>query len=87
MPLINCPECKKQVSDKAPTCPHCGYPIAGVYPTPAPSNVISQDQGSFEKGFKEAAGKFCLSLFVFLIIGGIVLFLYLSGLWQQIIPR
>ena len=27
MALINCPECGKQISDKAPACIHCGYPI------------------------------------------------------------
>lgn len=27
MALINCPECGQSVSDKAPTCPHCGAPI------------------------------------------------------------
>ena len=26
--LINCPECDHQVSDRAPTCPSCGFPIA-----------------------------------------------------------
>lgn len=30
MALISCPECGGQVSDRAPTCPHCGAPIAGV---------------------------------------------------------
>jgi len=25
MALIDCPECGKQVSDSAPSCPHCGY--------------------------------------------------------------
>lgn len=25
MALINCPECKKQVSEHANSCPHCGY--------------------------------------------------------------
>ncbi|WP_366525888.1 zinc-ribbon domain-containing protein, partial [uncultured Parasutterella sp.] len=25
--LIKCPECELQVSDKAATCPHCGYPM------------------------------------------------------------
>lgn len=25
--LINCPECELQASDKAITCPHCGYPL------------------------------------------------------------
>lgn len=28
MALIDCPECGGQVSDRAPTCPHCGVPIA-----------------------------------------------------------
>lgn len=27
MALIECPECKKQVSDHAVSCPKCGYPI------------------------------------------------------------
>ena len=27
MALIECPECKKEISDKAKECPHCGYPI------------------------------------------------------------
>ena len=28
MALIYCPECKKQISDKAEACPHCGLPRA-----------------------------------------------------------
>ena len=28
MALIACPECDKEVSDKAPTCPNCGVPLA-----------------------------------------------------------
>lgn len=28
MALINCPECGKEISDKATACPECGYPIA-----------------------------------------------------------
>ncbi len=27
MALINCPDCNKEISDKAPTCPGCGAPI------------------------------------------------------------
>jgi len=26
MPLILCPECKKEISDRAESCPHCGLP-------------------------------------------------------------
>jgi hypothetical protein len=28
MALTNCPECGKQVSSQAVTCPNCGYPLA-----------------------------------------------------------
>ncbi len=28
MALINCPECNKQVSDKATSCPNCGMPLS-----------------------------------------------------------
>ena len=27
MSLINCPECGKEISDRANSCPNCGYPI------------------------------------------------------------
>lgn len=27
MALINCPECGKEISDKAVSCPHCGNPM------------------------------------------------------------
>lgn len=30
MSLINCPECNKEVSDKATACPHCGNPMNSV---------------------------------------------------------
>lgn len=28
MALINCPECNKEISDRAEACPQCGFPIA-----------------------------------------------------------
>lgn len=34
--LINCPECGKQVSDKASNCPECGCPINVVQKTEQP---------------------------------------------------
>ena len=27
MPIINCPECGKQVSDRAVQCPNCGFGV------------------------------------------------------------
>ena len=36
MALINCPECGKQVSTAAQSCPSCGYPIAAQARPPSP---------------------------------------------------
>lgn len=30
MALINCPECNKEISDKATVCPHCGYGLNSI---------------------------------------------------------
>lgn len=30
MALIECPECKKEISDQSEICIHCGYPIAAM---------------------------------------------------------
>lgn len=30
MALIKCPECEREISDKAVSCPHCGMPIRAV---------------------------------------------------------
>ncbi len=32
MSLINCPECNKEISDKAASCPHCGFPLLQEQP-------------------------------------------------------
>ena len=32
--LVKCPECELQVSDKAVSCPHCGYPMVKQEETP-----------------------------------------------------
>lgn len=36
MALIQCDECKKEVSDKASVCPNCGNPISAPEPQAAP---------------------------------------------------
>jgi len=40
MALIECPECKYQISDKAPNCPKCGAPkISRSSPSPVATNL------------------------------------------------
>ena len=43
MALITCPECGRQVSDKAAACPQCGYPINA-----APVQAVPQKDSSKE---------------------------------------
>ncbi len=41
MPLITCPDCEKQVSDRAPTCIHCGAPLLEINQTKSSSALES----------------------------------------------
>ena len=64
MALVNCPECQRQVSDKAPGCPNCGCPIAAKTPDIERSvgqnrcpycrssrfEIVGQDKSSFSVG-------------------------------------
>ncbi len=47
MALINCPECGTEISDKAKSCPNCGYPI----------NTDIEDKGSDAGLVNESASK------------------------------
>lgn len=40
MSLIKCPECGKEVSDRAPTCIHCGYPLHEQNAMPVSKKVV-----------------------------------------------
>jgi|SRR5450631_1750109 len=43
MALIPCPECATEVSERAPTCPRCGAPIAGAaQPSGGPAPPVGQ---------------------------------------------
>jgi len=52
MALINCPECKQQVSDHAETCPHCGLKLktltAGLMKLTQKLEGIKQDPEAFK---------------------------------------
>lgn len=65
MALINCPECNKQVSDKAPACPHCGYTETKLQkPIPTPKQVFVQQKAPTQYG----CGTIILLFVVFAII-------------------
>ena len=41
MALIFCPECGRQVSDKAASCVNCGCPLAGISPSGTVSVAVN----------------------------------------------
>lgn len=41
MALIKCPECGKEVSDKAQSCINCGCPLAGINPAGSVSVAVN----------------------------------------------
>jgi hypothetical protein len=45
MPLIECPECRGSVSDKAASCPHCGHPVAGYGPSDLATGKLTPKKG------------------------------------------
>jgi hypothetical protein len=55
MALIVCPECGGQVSDRAPTCPHCGVPIVAATATPAPEDASESAASESTSGSKASA--------------------------------
>jgi hypothetical protein len=54
MALSPCPECQKDVSDKAPVCPHCGVPLREVPP------AAGMGSGGMAPRVMLAAGAACL---------------------------
>lgn len=49
--LIKCPECELQVSDKAITCPHCGYPMKEDTKTNIRRNTRKSKRQRLPNGF------------------------------------
>lgn len=47
MAMIVCPECGKDISDKAEKCIYCGYPLANTSETPGGTVVIYGYTGWF----------------------------------------
>lgn len=63
MALIECPECRKQISDKALRCPQCGAPKVSV------ASPIPRAPGLFEKPRKRTRLRIFLFLLSAMIIG------------------
>lgn len=42
MAIVFCQECRKEISDKAQACPHCGAPLALAAEKPIPVVVVTE---------------------------------------------
>jgi len=62
--LIECKECKSEVSDKAASCPKCGFPIK------PPINYRKSSEGLFLKSMNFG----CLLFIIFIVFGFIIVF-------------
>jgi DNA-directed RNA polymerase subunit RPC12/RpoP len=53
MALIKCPECKREISDRAASCPQCGHPMLvaapPIIPRSAPEQVPQVQNASIKK--------------------------------------
>ena len=63
MALIKCPECSKEISDKANNCPNCGYPLSELITTGTvrikmPNNVVEGWAGLFSSRKAEIKSKY-----------------------------
>jgi len=49
MALINCPDCRAQVSDRAGACPRCGHPIAIARESAGAGTALTTIQGTSKR--------------------------------------
>jgi len=95
MALIDCPECSKEVSESAASCPHCGHPIGKVQPQYKGPPVDCRHCGGALKKKKEAKSEaagclisiigLALTYFIIgipILIAGIYLMFKSERFWQ-----
>ena len=76
MALIKCPECGKEISDKARSCPHCGNPIRRNGMADSDASFHSMSTSEKSKKFYEK-GWFCiLMLILFFPVGLFLMWKY-----------
>ena len=49
MALINCPECGNEISNRAPSCIFCGYPIQDLLPNDSKHDVEKKEKQQIKK--------------------------------------
>lgn len=70
MALVKCPECNKEISDRAISCPHCGLPLKEVKPKENERPDLSKMEVILYRGIKKS-----LTAQVYLFVVCFVLFI------------
>lgn len=60
MALIKCPECEREISDKAEKCIHCGYPLKPQQQIPKPQITEGKAIFSTSNDFIGLLGKYTI---------------------------
>lgn len=77
--LIKCPECGKEISDKAKSCPNCGFPIEGIKEKPVENKkeketikkeekIISNSNKKDRNIFNFNGRSFALLVFILIVV-------------------
>lgn len=87
MALITCPECEREVSDKAAACPNCGYPFASVEASAkgqqGESPADEDSVGAITATPSESEAKSKRSVPVSLLVVGVLL-VAVAALWTDL---
>lgn len=77
MGLISCPECNKDISDNAPSCIHCGYPIANPISS-IPGDPLNSSSSEFTIGGAEKSINSAVDIIFALIYLYILYMIFIS---------
>lgn len=75
MALISCPECSKEISDKAQSCPNCGIPINSVFPEISKTELnYTETVASNEAAVQGCVGCMAgsMTMWLAIIVGGLL---------------
>lgn len=82
--LIQCPECSREISDSAATCPHCGYSVSESDKAKAKEQAdvarIRAEREAAVKAEKEAADRSNKKIASWVTYGGVIIVLLF--LWR-----
>lgn len=83
MPLINCPNCGKQISDRAEDCVHCGYSFN------QPKIGVNDKNTDNRRSNKSSASSSNAPLYIGLLVLSVPIYiiLWFSGIFDEYLPN